>query len=210
MPAGSRSAPGGTGRSAVPAAPSPQHAHRAIQPRRHHPRARPHADAATAAARPLVADLARCRPPGRLGVGAGHFAPPAGEWIAAELNRLELELGDELAARLRAAPAGLRLERAPGSRPTVEDAAALVTNRVYRSLMQPATADPAEMNATAITNALQARGAGLAEARRLATAAAGRFGGRAWFGQLPAGRQSDRARPLWRLQMPAGALRDSD
>jgi hypothetical protein len=149
------------------------------------------------------------RPAGWVSVRA-DVAPPSREWIAAELNRLELELGDELAARLRAAPAGLRLERAPGPRPTVEDAAALVTNRVYRSPMQPATADPAEMNATAITNALQARGAGLAEARRLATAAAGRFGGRAWFGQLPAGRQSDRARPLWRLQMPAGALRDSD
>jgi hypothetical protein len=140
----------------------------------------------------------------------GNIAPPSREWIAAELNRLEQELGDELAARLRAAPAGLQLELPPGPPPTVEDAAALVTNRVYRSLLQPATADPAEMNATAITNALQARGAGLAEARRLATEAAERFGGQAWLGQLPAGRQRDRARPLWRLQMPAGALRDAD
>jgi hypothetical protein len=148
------------------------------------------------------------RPAGWVSVRA-NIAPPSRGWIAAELNRLELELGDELAARLRA-PTGLPLEVPPGSKPTVEDAVALVTNRLYRSLMQQATADPAEMNATAITNALQAQGAGLAEARRLATEAAERFGGRASFGQLPAGRRHGRAFPLARLQMPAGALRDPD
>ena len=139
-----------------------------------------------------------------------NIAPPAPEWIAAELDRLELELGDELEARLRA-PAGMRLEVAPSSRPTVEDAIALVTNRLYRSQMQPATADPAEMNAAAVTNALQARGADLAEARRLAAEAAGRLGGKAWFEQPPAGEHpsGDRHEPLWRLQMPAGALQDA-
>ena len=154
-------------------------------------------------------DIGPARGAGWVSVRA-NIAPPAPEWIAAELNRLELELGDELEARIRA-PAGMRLEVAPGSKPTVEDAVALVTSRLYRSLMQPATADPAEMNATAITNALQAQGADVAEARRLATEAAERFGGKAWFEELPAGEQrhGDRALPLWRLQMPAGALRDA-
>jgi hypothetical protein len=148
------------------------------------------------------------RPAGWVSVRAG-IAPPAPEWIAAELNRLELELGDALAARLRA-PAGLQLEVPPGSKPTVEDAVALVTNRLYRSMTQPANADPVELNATAITNALQAQGAGLAEARRLVTEAAERFGGQTWSGQLPAGRQRGSRYPLWRLRMPASALRDPD